>query len=59
MLAILFDAGIRLNELVGLRLCDIDRDMRVLRIHRKGNKWQQVPVSREGFKYLHALLDEA
>ena len=56
ILALLFDAGIRLSELVGLRLCDIDRDMRVLLVHRKGNKWQQVPVSREGFKYLHEYL---
>src|SRR5713226_7564352 len=25
-------------------------------VHRKGNKWQQVPVSREGFKPLHSYL---
>lgn len=50
------DSGIRLNELVGLRLGDIDKASRVILVHRKGNKWQQVPVSRDGFKSLHQYL---
>jgi len=50
------DTGIRLNELVGLRLGDIDKSTRLLLVHRKGNKWQQVPVSRDGFKPLHVYL---
>src|SRR5207248_10671126 len=33
-----------------------DRDLRLLIVHRKGNKWQQVPISRDGFKYLHDYL---
>jgi integrase/recombinase XerD len=56
MLAILVDTGIRLSELVGLRLGDIDRELHLLLVHRKGNRWQQVPVSREGFKFLHEYL---
>jgi len=50
------DTGIRLSELVGLRLGDIDKSTRLLLVHRKGNKWQQVPVSRDGFKPLHQYL---
>jgi site-specific recombinase XerD len=50
------DSGIRLNELVGLRLGDIDKSSRVILVHRKGNRWQQVPVSRDGFKPLHQYL---
>lgn len=56
IVSLFVDSGIRLKELVGLRLCDVDRSMRVLLIHRKGNKWQQVPVSRDGFKPLHEYL---
>src|SRR5579871_1925908 len=56
IVSLFIDTGIRLNELVGLRLGDIDRSMRVLLVHRKGNKWQQVPVSRDGFKPLHEYL---
>lgn len=56
IVTVLIDTGIRISELVGLRLCDVDRDLRVLIVHRKGNKWQQVPISREGFKPLHEYL---
>ncbi|GCE18623.1 tyrosine-type recombinase/integrase [Dictyobacter kobayashii] len=56
IVSVLVDTGIRRKELAGLRLRDIDRDMRVLLIHRKGDKWQQVPISREGFKPLHEYL---
>ena len=56
IVSLFIDTGIRLNELVSLRLGDIDKGMRILLVHRKGNKWQQVPVSREGFKPLHEYL---
>ena len=56
IVSVFIDTGIRLKELVGLRLCDVDRDQRLLLVHRKGNKWQQVPISWEGFKPLHEYL---
>jgi site-specific recombinase XerD len=56
MLSVLIDTGIRRSELVALRLGDVDRDMRVLTVHRKGNRWQQVPISYDGFKPLHEYL---
>lgn len=56
IVTLFIDSGIRLNELAGLRLGDIDRSSRVVLVHRKGNKWQQVPVSREGFKPLHHYI---
>src|SRR5436853_1862856 len=58
VLAILIDTGIRVSELVALRLCDVDKDLRLLVVHRKGNRWQQVPVSRDGFKFLHDYLSK-
>ncbi|HLI05354.1 MAG TPA: tyrosine-type recombinase/integrase [Ktedonobacteraceae bacterium] len=56
IVSLFIDTGIRLSELVGLRLGDIDRQTRVIVVHRKGNKWQQVPVSRDGFKPFHNYL---
>jgi site-specific recombinase XerD len=56
IVSLFIDSGIRLSELVGLRLGDIDRGTHVILVHRKGNKWQQVPVSRDGFKPLHTYL---
>lgn len=49
IVTLFIDSGIRLSELVGLRLGDIDKQSCVILVHRKGNKWQQVPVSRDGF----------
>lgn len=51
ILSVLIDTDIRRSELVGLRLGDVDREMRVLTVHRKGNRWQQVPISYEGFLF--------
>lgn len=56
IVTLLVDCGIRISELAGLRLGDVDKNARVLLVHRKGNKWQQVPVSRDGFKPLHHYL---
>ncbi|GHO88720.1 tyrosine-type recombinase/integrase [Dictyobacter formicarum] len=56
IVSLFLDTGIRLKELAGLRLRDIDKNAYVLLVHRKGNKWQQVPVSRDGFKPLHVYL---
>jgi len=56
IVTLFINSSIRLSELVGLRLGDIDRPSRVILVHRKGNKWQQVPVSRNGFKPLHKYL---
>ncbi len=56
IVSLFLDTGIRLKELVGLRLRDLDKHAYVILVHRKGNKWQQVPVSRDGFKPLHVYL---
>jgi len=56
MVSVFFDAGVRRKELVGLRLGDVDRQERLLYIKRKGRKWQQVPISYEGFKPLHEYI---
>lgn len=56
IITLFVDTGIRLSELAGLRLGDIDKNDRLLLVHRKGQKWQQVPVSRDGFRALHHYL---
>lgn len=58
IVSLFLDTGIRLKELVGLRLRDIEKHSYVILVHRKGNKWQQVPVSRDGFKPLHVYLSK-
>jgi len=41
IVTVLVDAGLRRSEIVGLRLCDVDRELRLLFVHRKGNKLQR------------------
>jgi len=40
IISVLINMGIRRQELGELRLCDVDRDLRLLTIHRKGNKYR-------------------
>jgi integrase len=56
IVSVLLDAGLRRSEIAGLRLGDIDRASRLLVVHRNVNKWQQVPISHDGFKPLHEYL---
>ena len=56
MVSVFFDSGIRRSELAGLCLGDIDRDLRLLHVKRKGGKWQQVPIAYDGFKVLHEYI---
>lgn len=56
ILSVLFDSGIRRSELAGLCLGDVDRELRLLHVKRKGGKWQQVPIAYDGFKALHEYI---
>ena len=51
---VLYGTGIRVSELVGLNLADIDRDRNTLRVIGKGNRERIVPL---GLPALRALED--
>ena len=56
MLLLLYNTGVRVSELVGLRLCDIHMDSQntaaYIRIHGKGRKERHVPLWASTTKYL-------
>ncbi|HWM73657.1 MAG TPA: tyrosine recombinase XerC [Nocardioides sp.] len=56
MLEVLYATGIRVGELVGLDVDDIDRDRNVLRVFGKGRKERAVPFGRPAARALDFWL---
>ncbi|MGR9116837.1 MAG: site-specific tyrosine recombinase XerD [Gammaproteobacteria bacterium] len=59
MLEILYATGLRVSELVGLRLEQVNLRQGVVRIAGKGNKERLVPVGEEALSWLLAYMEEA
>jgi integrase/recombinase XerD len=58
MLEMLYSSGLRVSELIDLRLANIHSDIGFLRVIGKGNKERLVPIGREALKYLKIYIDE-
>ncbi|QKS30020.1 MAG: site-specific tyrosine recombinase XerD [Candidatus Accumulibacter similis] len=58
MLETLYATGLRVSELVGLRLHEISLDMGVLRVFGKGSKERLVPLGEEAADWLRRYLAE-
>ena len=58
MLEVLYCSGLRVSELVDLRLNNVYADSGFLKVTGKGNKERLVPVGRDALKYLKIYLDE-
>lgn len=58
MLEVLYGSGLRVSELVDLRLSNVYGDIGFLRILGKGNKERLVPIGREALKYLDIYKKE-
>jgi integrase/recombinase XerD len=59
ILEVLYGAGLRISELVGLSLADLDLDDALLRVLGKGDKERVVPIGRMAKQALDAWLDPA
>ena len=58
MLEVLYSSGLRVSELVELKIANIYFDLGFLRVVGKGNKERLVPVGRDAMKYLRIYIDE-
>lgn len=58
MVEVLYSSGLRVSELVSLKMNNIYFDAGFLRIIGKGNKERLVPIGREAMKYLKIYLEE-
>lgn len=57
MLEILYSSGLRVTELVTLKLTNINADKGFLKIIGKGDKERLVPIGRDALKYLTIYID--
>jgi integrase/recombinase XerD len=58
MLEVLYSSGLRVSELVELKINNIYFDAGFLRVIGKGNKERLVPIGRDAMKYLKIYLDD-
>lgn len=59
MLETLYATGLRVSELVGLKLHEVNYDMGVIRVFGKGSKERLVPLGEEAIDWLRAYLGDA
>lgn len=58
MLEVLYSSGLRVSELVDLKIPNIYFDIGFLRVIGKGNKERLVPIGKEALKYIKIYKDE-
>lgn len=58
MLEVLYSSGLRVSELVELKLNDVDPEIGFLRVVGKGNKERLIPVGRDALKYIGIYVDD-
>jgi integrase/recombinase XerD len=59
MLEVLYATGLRVSELVGIELTEVNLRQGVVRVTGKGNKERLVPLGEEALDWLQRYLDEA
>lgn len=57
MLEVLYACGLRVSELVSLRISQIYLDIEVIKVRGKGDKERLVPIGKQAVKYLRLYLD--
>ncbi|MBS1486870.1 MAG: site-specific tyrosine recombinase XerD [Bacteroidetes bacterium] len=58
MLEVLYSSGLRVSELVNLKLSNVYFDIGFLRVIGKGNKERLVPVGRDAMKFLKTYIEQ-
>lgn len=58
MLEVLYSSGLRVTELVELKLNNVHADTGFLRVTGKGNKERLVPIGRDALKYLRLYTSD-
>ncbi len=59
ILEIIYSCGLRISELCGLRVEDINWNEQLIRVHGKGKKERQVPIGAPALEAIRLYLDKA
>ena len=59
IISVFIDTGLRLSELAGMRLSDLDPNLQQVRVMGKGSKLRVVPINGEARKSLKRYLTQA
>lgn len=58
LIEVLYSCGLRVSELITLKISDLFFDESVIKVTGKGNKERFVPISKEAINYVNKYLDE-
>ena len=58
MLEVLYGCGLRVSELVGLKVSNLFLDVEFIKVEGKGSKERLVPIGTQAAKYLRIYLEE-
>ncbi len=58
MLEVLYGCGLRVSELVGLKISNLFLDVEFIKVEGKGSKERLVPIGTQAAKYLRIYLEE-
>jgi len=58
IIEVLYSSGLRVSELVELKISNVLTDVGFVRVIGKGNKERLVPIGKEALKYLKMYIDE-
>ncbi|KGE16044.1 tyrosine recombinase XerC [Sphingobacterium deserti] len=58
ILEVLYGCGLRVSELVGLKISNLYLDVEFIKVEGKGNKERLIPVGNQAIKYLKIYLNE-
>src|SRR5436305_3046263 len=56
ILQLFLQTGIRVSELIGIVLEDVDLNSRILKVHGKGNKEREIPLEKKSIQALKSWL---
>lgn len=58
ILEVLYGCGLRVSELIGLKISNLHLEVEFIKVEGKGNKERLIPIGHQAVKYLKVYLEE-